>query len=296
MKKVIFIFSSVIILSLLLAGCSLGGQVDTVATAVAGTLQVEHFEQTAEAGTIIVTLPVSTPVPVNTVPPVQGTGVSCSRVSFTLDPNIAAGITCETITEASGSDLPYFGINPEYTHITLTGYMLPNTFHKPQIFVYPVERYLQLIPDVIPDRVAALQNLISGGSPVNGLPFLPMFNAAQEFHAKYRQLSFTNGSGIRFITQYSQAAMPINNHELFYTFQGLTSDNAYWVSVILPVSNPILPADDIPPNGVDPNTWMNQFEAYIADLTTKLDAQPDNTYAPTLALFDALVQSIVVQP
>lgn len=296
MKKIAFLIGSMIILNLLAAGCNIGTTVDTVATSVAGTLTA--MPQPATPAPVVPSATVEAPVGTITVtiPAVEGKTTSCSRLTFTLSPKIASDITCQTIAEANEEGAPYFGINPEYTYVTLTGYVLPDTFHKPQIFVYPVQRYSELAPDAIPDRVTSLQSLIQGNPPVGGLPFLPFFNAAQEFYAQYQKINFANGSGIRFITQYSQAALPINNHELFYTFQGLTSDNAYWVSVILPVSNPILPADNTPPAGVDPNTWMNQFESYIADLTPQLNAQSTDSFAPTLTLLDALVSSITITP
>jgi len=118
--------------------------------------------------------------------------------------------------------------------------------------------------------VAALQALIAGGpSGDKGLAFLPIINAAQEFHAQYRVISFVSGNGIRYLTQFSQYFDPINNHEVFYSYQGLTADGKYWISAILPISNQLLPADSKnPPNGQSWDDFNNGFPAYIASLTT----------------------------
>ncbi|MEO8354588.1 MAG: hypothetical protein ABI621_01610 [Chloroflexota bacterium] len=43
-------------------------------------------------------------------------------------------------------------------------------------------------------------------------------------HPLMQVINFQNGRGIRFLTQYAQYPAPINNHELFYHFQGLTND------------------------------------------------------------------------
>jgi hypothetical protein len=110
-------------------------------------------------------------------------------------------------------------------------------------------------------------------------------------------IEFQSGKGVRYITQYSQGIVPINNQEMFYTFQGLTADNKYWVAVILPISNSILPANGKnPPDGQSMEEFANNYRTYIADTTAKLNAQGPNSFTPTLAMLDALVNSIVVQP
>lgn len=45
-----------------------------------------------------------------------------------------------------------------------------------------------------------------------------------------------DGGGIRYLTQFGQAAGLITNPELFYTFQGLTDDGAYYVAAVFPVA------------------------------------------------------------
>jgi hypothetical protein len=104
----------------------------------------------------------------------------------------------------------------------------------------------------------------------------------------YQVLPFSSGNGIRFLTQYSQFADPINNHEVFYTYQGLTSDGKYWISATLPISNPLLPADGTNP----PNT--QNWDSYLAAMATQLNAQPPESYSPTITMLDALIASISI--
>jgi hypothetical protein len=215
-----------------------------------------------------------------------------------LDPALASGSSCVTVPEAADTSLPPFGVNPQYSEITLQGYSLADRFMTPHIDVFPVARYAQLLPDLVGPRVTALQSLISGGTPgAAELPVLPIQNAAQQFHARYQVIPFANGSGTRYITQYAQFFDPINNHDMFYTFQGLSSDGKYWISAILPVSNPVLPADGTnPPNGQSWDDFGNNFPTYIADITTQLNAQPMENFSPGIAMLDALVASIRIQP
>ena len=238
--------------------------------------------------------PTATQPPVATQPPAPQTNVTCNELALYLDPALASGYDCKTIPEASGGG---FDVNPKYTELTLQGYPLSGRFFTPHIDVFPVQRFSELAPDTVNHDVSTLQALVSGGPVGDSLPLLPIFNAAQEFRAQYKVQQFAGGSGIRFITQYAQFTDPINNHELFYTFQGLTADGKYWISAILPISNPILPENgDNPPNGQSPQEFSNNFPTYVTDITNQLNSQTSESFTPAITALDALVASITIQP
>lgn len=244
----------------------------------------------------------ATPPPMTTEPPVTEPptepplipNLTCNELFLYLDPALGSSYSCETIPESTME----MEIHPQFTRVTLGGYPLSGTFFPPRIDVYPVAAYSALRPDFVPGRVAELQALTAGGAPGTGaLPFLPIFNAAQTFHAQYRVVPFQNGSGIRFLTLYAQYFAPVNNHDLFYTYQGLTSDGQYWISAILPVNHAMLPPNaDNPPGGQTWEQFSNNYEPYIADMVNQLNAQPGDSYLPALNALDALVGSITVQP
>jgi hypothetical protein len=129
------------------------------------------------------------------------------------------------------------------------------------------------------------------------LPSLPIFYVAQELHAQYKVVPFGTGGGIRFLTQCAQFADPVNHHEMFYSYHGLTNDGKHWISAILPVSHPSLPATgDNPPGRQSPEKFSNNFPAYIADMTTKLNGEAENSFSPALTMLEALISSIQVHP
>ena len=101
------------------------------------------------------------------------------------------------------------------------------------------------ISQVAAERVQAMQALLAPkpAAPDQEIPVLPVYNAAQVFRAQVQYVNMQNGAGVRFVTMYSQGLMPATNKDVFYTYQGLTSDGAYWVSAILPVNAAFLPAD-----------------------------------------------------
>ena len=244
--------------------------------------------------TLATELPVVTKTPTAPVPALPEPNVTCFELSLYLDPALASSATCEVIPESTDE----IDIHPNYTQLTLIGYPLQYKFYPPTIFIFPVQRFKELLPDFLPTMVTDLQTIIASGMPgESSLPFLPIFPAAQTFHANFLVNPFVNGSGIRFLTLYAQYTAPVNNQDLFYTYQGLTTDGNYWVSAILPVNHIILPETaDPPPGGM---TW-DQFDAnygvYIADMIIQLEAQLPDSFTPTLTALDALVASITIQP
>jgi len=286
MKRLIY---SLVILSILLFACT----ISTTGTPPVGTAPLVVTATPIDTELPVVSLsPVDTTSPVVTIPSIA-TNVTCHELSLYLDPALASGYTCETIPESPEGMEVY----PQCTKLTLQGYVLSDKFFNPHISVFPVQRYNELLPDVIPGRISDLQALIGGGAPGDSMPLLPVFNAAQEFYVKYEVLPFVSGEGIRFLTEYAQFYDPINNHDMFYTYQGLTTDGKYWISLIFPVSHPSLPENgNNPPGGQSVEDFGNNFNSYIAGITSDLEAQPPQSFTPGLGVLKTLVSSITIQP
>ena len=157
--------------------------------------------------------------------------------------NLALGFNTETIKAKSTSEnTPYWEVLPEYTLVTLEGYPISEHLMQPQIFIYPVEDLVK-VNEGAGDIVTSLQTLLKSPQEIDHMPFLPLVNASQVIHVHLQYLDFKNGQGLRYLTEFDQALIPINNSELIYTYQGLTSDGKYYVAAVLPVNHPSLPAD-----------------------------------------------------
>jgi hypothetical protein len=245
-----------------------------------------------------VTQPPSTPAP--SVTPTNPTNAICNELSFYLDPSLASSYLCETVPASQYEFEPY----PEHTRVTLQGYPVSGTHFDPQISVYAVSDYDSMIPGEVTGLVTDLQSFTSGGpapafsSPFAApLPFLPRFEAAQAFFSQYKVLPFASGGGIRFLTEYAQYYVPVNNTDLFYTYQGVTSDGLYWISAILPVNLANLPVDaDAGFGGQTQEQFSNGYDAYILAAVGQLDATAPASFTPTLDALDALVTSITIAP
>lgn len=236
--------------------------------------------------------PTAIPVVVTTQTPVQATQPpSSGSGDITLDLSGAAqSHSLETVAAVPANAGAFWtDVLPEYRRVTLQGYPVTSHLLKPQIFVYPVAD-LAGFNEGAGRIVTDLQALLQAQQPVDSMPFLPLFNANQALHARVQYLDFQNGKGVRFLTQYDQGPMPINNNELIYTFQGLTSDGKYYVAAVLPVTHPELPATQ----QVD-EQLLKDFPAYLAKTSAWLAQQPSGSFTPDLSKLDALIQSIEVK-
>lgn len=260
-----------------------GNQVETV---VAATMQA----LTAQA---------STAAPTQASPQANGTSVSCQNVSFVIPTGLAGGVNAEAVPAvAEGSGAPW-EVGPAHAKCTLTEYALQGKFHEPTIFIYPADEYAQAQPGAA-EQIDRLKKILGGFTPMKEtLPIVPFFNAGPLIAARIQVIPFQKGNGVRALTQYAQYSAPINNHDLFYHFQGLTSDNKYYVIAILPMTASLLAENDqpnapLPAGGVPIPAGGTPDDAYYTAVTEKLDALAPDAYAPSLNTLDALIQSIQV--
>jgi hypothetical protein len=223
-------------------------------------------------------------------------GFQFNNVGLAIPKGLATGATGETVARVEGvADAPTWDVAPEYTRVTLQGYVTGERFHKPQIFVYPAEEFAQM-NDAAARAMDSLRSILPGTAPLaDELPHLPPFNAAQMFSAHAQLIDFGSGRGVRYITMYSQAYIPINNNELFYTFQGLTSDGKYYLSVQLPITAAILDTM-VAPDMNSPNFTPDQWETYLDGVTTTLNSMSSVFFSPTIDTLDEFVHTITLSP
>ncbi len=237
--------------------------------------------------------PTATSAPVATAEP-MATAVPATNGSpqISLDTSgIAAGFTAETVTPAV--DGPYWEVLPQYTQLTLQNYPISDHLMTPQIFIYPVEELKAVNEGTVP-IVTSLQTLIQSPQEITLMPFLPLYNAQQVMHTHLQYLDFQNGQGLRYLTQYDQAFIPINNYELIYTYQGLTSDGKYYVAAVLPVHHPSLP-EDATVTGNEPPEFTSDFPTYLQNVVASLNPQAANTFTPDLTQLDAMMSSLEIK-
>ena len=216
-------------------------------------------------------------------------------LQFSMDAgSLATGTLVETVAAVPASDTaPAWEVLPEHTRVTLQGYPVSSHLMQPQIFIYPVAELIK-VNEGTGQIAAALQALIQAPQETASMPFLPLFNAAQVMHAHVQYLDFKTGQGLRYLTMFSQGIVPINNNELIYTYQGLTSDRRHYVAAVLPVTHPNLPVDGNV-SGNEPPEFTSDFSTYLANTAASLNTQPAESFTPNLVLLDAMMSSIEIR-
>jgi len=245
--------------------------------------------------------PPAAPTPTATTEkkPSNGVPISFSGTNFTIPTGIATGGGPQTVTAMDDQNGPGWDVAPAHLKFSLENYPLNGTMHYPAIYVYPAQEY-EAVSGGAAESQKRLRALTSGvGMDVNNdtAPFVPFFNAAQTFEAQAMPLKFQNGAGIRMVAQYDQAFMPINNYELIYHFEGLTSDGKYYIIAIFPTTLPTLATENkydapIPAGGISFN--QDDPAAYYKAITEQLNAVAPETFIPNLTTLDALIQSLKV--
>lgn len=264
--------------------------VPDVSTIVAGTLHA-------------MTTPPSAGAPTQTTP--AGNPIACAGTSLVIPPGLASGATCENMPAVDEQSGAPWDVAPAYTRITLQGYLLQGKFFQPQIMIYPAQEYASVNGGAA-NSITRLQAILASPTASisnDALPRLPWANAEQIIGAQIKIVAFNGGSGVRLLAEYAQYNAPINNHELFYHFEGLASDGKFYVVGTLPINAAFLaaesepaspvPADGIPFPGIsvsDPTVWANYYQS----VTSKLNATSADAFQPTLTALDAAFQSLQV--
>jgi type II secretory pathway pseudopilin PulG len=230
------------------------------------------------------------------VQPTDPPDVNYEGISFSFDPAIASSVAPTTVQGQNlGEDFMPGETYPTHFEFAFNNYAVPNHFHTPLITVYPVADF-QSISQYAANIIASLQSALvnrPGGGANSDLPFLPMWPAAQMFSAQVTYFDFQNGSGVRYLTMYGQALYPADNQNLFYTYQGLTNDGQYYISAVLPITNPILP-DDGSTTVTDWEAFSNNWQTYVLDTIRILGEQPPNTYNPNIEKLDQMMASLLI--
>lgn len=315
MKKILLFL---ILFSLVIAGCDVTVSIAPTnpaplptstaipASATPGLAMETATQIPASPTPILVTIAPSATATVP-APSFNGVEVAVVPLRVVLPPNLAYGARGSQILRVDGRDVPAWELMPSHTQLKLEGYPLQGTSQQPQIYVYPAQDYAEMVPAAF-ESMHRLENIILGDPDVpvdsNQLPAVPFFNAQQVFAARVQMLAFQSGWGVRFLTEYAQYPASANNHDLFYHFQGLTSDGAYYIIAILPIRVPVLaetsdggavlPVGGVPyPYFADPNSDMQSYYTSVTDL---LNATPSQSFNPTLDQLDAFIQSIRIMP
>jgi heat shock protein HslJ len=199
------------------------------------------------------------------------------------------------------------GPEPRYTQFNLytAGQPVPEA-----AFDAPVSVRVYSIADITayPDSMAqvqALQNLVaqrpdlasfmivnSDNTASNALPYLPVLGAAQVIRARAQFVETPVLKGVSYVTVYRQDVSPFTNNEFHYTFQGVSNDGLYYVSIVAQASAPDFPVEIA--GDFDYDAFNAKFNDYLNESVGKLNAAAPDAFSPSLTTLDALAQSFTI--
>lgn len=262
--------------ALLASACATGTQTASGALSSTATTAVEPTSLPTQS-------PTQTPAPAEPSEP---------GATLDLDGLAQAVATLVLPAEQPGSDNPNTVAMPQRTLLWLYGYPIVGHIMEPQIFLFKIEDLA--MNDAAAQAAGDLQALLQSQQEGETLPFLPPNKAVQVMHAQMKMLEFKNGKGVRYLTQYANGLAPINNQQLFYTFQGLTDDGQYYAAAVLPIYLNGLPSYSTDTSNL-PLEFTSDFATYVANTVNQLNLQAASDYFPDLGELDAMVQSLEVK-
>ena len=257
---------------------------------------IRIFIIAVSVGMMLVGCGTSTPTASNTQSHADlGVKAEWQGITFDLPTSMGKQWLGKTVAaDPTNSDAPEIWLIAAHEEITFLDYPARNQYQPARILIFAVTDWQNYNPEAV-KRIQALTQLLKDKPTSFGaqdaIPVLPVFNAAQVFRARIGYFNFQNGSGVRFITQYDQGPIPINNSELFYTYQGLTTDGKYYVAAFFPITYATLPAD----NSNASTVVGPDFQAYLDETTKTLDAASDDSFSPAIGTLDKTLQSLKVK-
>lgn len=299
-KLIVLCVFLILLFATLACGMDFGQSDDAEDISIQQTIDALQMTQAAledQEPMVIEETPTEAPAPAPTPTiPAETPDVNYEGISFSFDKNIARTIIPNFIQGQNlGEEHMPGDTYPSYVEFSFETYAVSDHFHDPKIRIYPVEEY-RIINTNATNVIDKLQQTLinkPGGSEMSDLPFLPIWPAAQMFSANVEYINFQNGSGLRYLTMFGQAVYPIDNKNLFYTYQGITDDGRYYISAVLPVINAELPNDGASLLE-DYEGFIENWDTYLAETLTWLEEQTPQSFLPNLEDLDAMMSSFII--
>lgn len=178
-------------------------------------------------------------------------------------------------------DLPY----PQNARIFFTAYPGgSDEFTANGIRVFHAEEINVLETGALESLYAVLD-----GQTDHHSDFPRMAGAGSLIDARLSPLAFQNGTGYRYLFTKSFSADPLTSTTLTYMYQGVTSDEKYFISFIMTVDAPFL-AEFIGQQ----LTSAQDFETYYQKVNSRVESAAGEEFSPSIDALDELISSIII--
>ena len=211
------------------------------------------------------------------------------RENFAMDfKTVSDNVTVSVVPASDNFDYYRDGGHPAFIQITLYEAIF-SEFLTPEIRIYPIGEF-EAINEAFHLLIDCDLACFTEGEELP-LPF-PMYTGAARLHESHAQLiESPQIIGTRYIALFGQTLKPILGGEMFYTFQGITRDERYWIYALLPLRAPALDSYYYDNRAdLDDDGWITWdgskvLDEYAANLA-------DDTFFPTLGELDDVMASL----
>lgn len=259
------------------------------------TIVAEQFNKTA-----IAQLTEEPPKATSTPQPerqFEGTTFSYKGISFTIPKGLSTGIKAEDFDETTsflcamekdkGAAYSFVQFLPDDPF---------DSSFRAVIYIISYKSYYETcdygLDDIDELKVLISTSEFSAFGPLEPLPIPSIFNARQMYHSKEKMLTFQNGSGIRFLSEFHQDAAVPSTSALRYVFAGMTEDENYIISAVIDMRKSPLPDEPEYPENME--EFFSHYDLYNINAANLLNKTPDNAFDPNLELLDRLFESLKV--
>jgi hypothetical protein len=185
-------------------------------------------------------------------------------------------------TNVGPTELPY----PQHARILFTAYTNGSEDHTASgIRIYRVEEINALEAGVVENLFAVME-----GQADHHTDFPRFHGASALIDAQLAEVNIQNGRGYRYLFTTSFAAEMVNGTGTTLMYQGITDDEKYFVSFLIPVDAPFL-SEFI---GVPLATTPEEFDAYYQSVNERVNTAAPDEFTPSLNAIDELISSIVI--
>ena len=180
------------------------------------------------------------------------------------------------------------------------------TYRDPVIYIIPIADYIALweqnndlsVSETY-TQVVQLLRVRPAPIPTADMPVLPFeqVHGTNDLASQYAYVDTDFGFGVRFVGRFAETPLPVSNDtpQMFYIFQGLSDDGAFYVSFFYPVRTDELPDSDAISDAERQQAGSDPA-AYLEDKIADLNALSDTDWQPSLAALDATIASLKFPP
>jgi hypothetical protein len=175
--------------------------------------------------------------------------------------------------------------------------------------VYPFEEYIEYLKNsnrdpFLLENLSGFKNSLRQKISAEEIArkVFPASNAAGGPLAHFKYLDFDEGLGVRAVYHYTQAYEPPSNGEFLYSFQGLTNDSKYYISLKTSLFSPKLekfykeneePVPYYSADADDPQAKI--YSEYIKKAFNIIESENEYDYQPSLLNLDDVIKSLKIE-